>query len=84
MQEELGEIPLVELTGHTDSIGTADYNLTLSMQRAESAKQYLVTEHGLPVDTIQTAWKGESEPMDTNDTKQGRAINRRVVLKIPQ
>jgi len=83
MQEQLGEIPVVELTGHTDSIGDEAYNDTLSKQRAESAKQYLVSEHGLPIDAIQIAWKGETEPMDTNDTKSGRALNRRVVLKIP-
>jgi len=84
MQEQLGEIPLIELTGHTDSVGSATYNETLSMYRADSAKQYLVLEHGLPVDAIQIAWKGESEPMETNDTKKGRAMNRRVVLKIPR
>jgi len=83
MQEQLGAIPVVELTGHTDSVGSESYNLTLSKQRAESAKQYLVAEHGLPVDAIRTAWKGENEPMDSNDTKKGRAMNRRVVLRIP-
>jgi len=83
MQEKLGEIPLVELTGHTDAIGSSEYNFTLSRRRAEAAMQYLVTEHGLPIEAIQTNWKGENEPMDTNDTKKGRAMNRRVVLRIP-
>lgn len=82
LQEQLGELPMVELTGHTDSVGPEAYNSTLSMERAESAKQYLVSEYGLSNDAVRTAWKGESEPMDTNVTKNGRAINRRVVLKV--
>lgn len=83
MQEQSGEFPLVELTGHTDSAGPAAYNESLSIERAESAKAYLMEEHGIPDHAILTDGKGENEPMVTNGTKAGRAANRRVVLKIP-
>lgn len=82
VQEQQGEIPLLELTGHTDSIGKDDVNMLLSKQRAESVKQYLVVDHGLSSAAIWIAWKGESEPLDSNETAAGRAMNRRVVLNI--
>jgi outer membrane protein OmpA-like peptidoglycan-associated protein len=81
IQEQLGEIPAIELIGHTDSIGPEAYNMTLSKERAESAKRYLLSEHGLLGEVIHIAWKGESQPMNSNDTIDGRAMNRRVVLK---
>lgn len=82
VQERQGEIPLLELTGHTDSVGEEDFNMLLSKQRAESVKQYLVVEHGLSSAAIWIAWKGESEPMNSNETVAGRAMNRRVELNI--
>jgi len=72
----------VELDGHTDSIGTDQYNQGLSERRAQIVADYL-TAHGISADRI-TAVKGfgESQPIDTNSTKEGRARNRRTELKV--
>jgi OOP family OmpA-OmpF porin len=72
----------LELEGHTDSIGTDDYNLKLSDQRAESVKRYLVEKFGIGASRITTVGYGESIPIDTNDTVEGRQNNRRVVANI--
>lgn len=82
MQEKNGEFPVIELTGHTDSTGPDVYNTNLSADRALSAKQYLVSEHGIPADQVFTVGVGESVPMESNETKAGRAMNRRVELSI--
>lgn len=72
---------MVELEGHTDSVGTDAYNLGLSDRRAEIVREYLVSK-GVPSSQI-TGVKGygEANPVDTNETKEGRARNRRVELK---
>jgi OOP family OmpA-OmpF porin len=72
----------VELDGHTDSIGTDQYNQGLSERRAQIVSDYL-TSHGVDASRI-TAVKGfgESAPIDTNSTKEGRARNRRTELKV--
>jgi OmpA-OmpF porin, OOP family len=72
----------VELDGHTDSIGTDAYNQKLSERRAQIVHDYL-TSHGIDESRI-TAVKGfgESQPIDTNSTKEGRARNRRTELKV--
>jgi OmpA-OmpF porin, OOP family len=72
----------VELDGHTDSIGTDAYNQKLSERRAQIVYDYL-TSHGIDASRI-TAVKGfgESQPIDTNATKEGRARNRRTELKV--
>lgn len=71
---------MVEITGHTDSVGTQDYNLALSKRRANSVKSYLAS-NGVS-QGIMTQGKGESQPIADNDTAAGRAENRRVELKI--
>ena len=72
----------VELDGHTDSIGTDAYNQKLSERRAQIVYDYL-TSHGIDPSRI-TAVKGfgETQPIDTNATKEGRARNRRTELKV--
>ena len=82
LEEENGEFPTVRLTGHTDSIASEQYNLALSGRRAESAKKYLAAEHGIPLLNIITLGAGESEPLASNATDQGRALNRRVELQV--
>lgn len=82
MQEENGEFPLVELIGHTDDIGSEVYNKNLSSLRAESAKSYLVAEHGVPFDKLVTVGLGEISPIEDNGSHDGRALNRRVELKV--
>jgi OOP family OmpA-OmpF porin len=72
----------VELDGHTDSVGTDQYNQGLSERRAQIVADYL-TSHGIDASRI-TAIRGfgESQPIDTNSTKEGRARNRRTELNV--
>jgi OOP family OmpA-OmpF porin len=67
----------VEVQGFTDSIGTEEYNLALSERRADAVRNYLV-ERGVNPDKISSKGYGESNPVASNDTKEGRALNRRV------
>lgn len=71
------------IEGHTDAQGSADYNLDLSSRRAAAVKAWLV-DHGVDAARIETRGKGESEPAADNDTPQGRALNRRVVIRVIQ
>lgn len=67
--------------GHTDSIGTNEYNQKLSVRRAESVKSYLVSK-GVGADRIYTEGKGETQPVANNKTRDGRQQNRRVELEV--
>lgn len=69
----------IVIEGHTDAQGPEDFNETLSMQRAQSVKEFFV-QQGLSEDQIQTEGRGESEPIATNETSAGRANNRRVEI----
>ena len=72
----------VELNGHTDSVGTDAYNQGLSERRAQIVSDYL-TSHGIDASRITAVVGfGEAQPIDTNDTKEGRARNRRTELKV--
>jgi outer membrane protein OmpA-like peptidoglycan-associated protein len=72
---------IVEVAGHTDSTGTEQYNQRLSEQRANTVAQYL-TARGIAADRIITIGAGESRPVASNDTAEGRALNRRVELTL--
>ena len=67
----------VEIEGHTDSIGTAEYNLALSQKRADAVKNHLISE-GIGAERLQAVGKGEADPIVSNELKEGRAKNRRV------
>jgi outer membrane protein OmpA-like peptidoglycan-associated protein len=67
--------------GHTDSQGTADYNLDLSQQRAEAVRAYLISRD-YPADRIQARGIGEARPVADNASPEGRANNRRVEIII--
>ncbi|MCY4427580.1 MAG: OmpA family protein [Halieaceae bacterium] len=69
----------VELEGHTDSTGPEDYNQSLSQRRAEAVLELLVNEHGISPSRLSATGFGESQPIASNDTKEGRAENRRVI-----
>ena len=70
----------VSVEGHTDAIGSEEYNLKLSLRRANAVKQFLIKE-GIPESRLTTRGLGESQPIASNDTDDGRAQNRRVELK---
>jgi outer membrane protein OmpA-like peptidoglycan-associated protein len=69
------------IVGHTDSKGPSDYNQKLSERRAQSAADF-ISAKGISSDRIETAGKGESEPVASNDTEEGRRQNRRVEIAI--
>lgn len=68
----------LQIVGHTDNQGEADYNQTLSERRAEAVKQILVDEFGINEGRLQFMGKGETDAIDDNTTVKGRANNRRV------
>ena len=74
------DVEMVIATGHTDSVGTDAYNQKLSERRAAAVKEYLVSK-GIPASKITTLGKGESQPVATNKTKEGRQKNRRVDIE---
>ncbi|MGE3063035.1 MAG: OmpA family protein [bacterium] len=71
----------IEVQGHTDSVGAAAANETLSQARADAVRKYLV-DNGIDAMRIQTKGYGELMPIATNDTKEGRAQNRRIEFLI--
>lgn len=71
----------MSVEGHTDSVGTDEYNQKLSEKRADSVRDYLV-KAGLPEPTITTQGFGKTKPLVSNDTAQGRQKNRRVEVVI--
>ena len=71
----------VTIEGHTDSVGTQQYNLALGDRRANSARDYLLMR-GIAASRLRTLSFGEDRPIDTNETAAGRARNRRAHLVI--
>lgn len=71
----------VEIVGHSDSIGPEEYNQGLSERRAKAVEEYLISK-GISSDRLKAVGYGQSNPIATNWTKEGRAANRRVELKV--
>jgi len=69
------------IVGHTDAVGTSEYNQGLSQRRATSAANYLMGQ-GVSSGRLQSVGRGETEPLATNDTEAGRQLNRRVEIAI--
>lgn len=67
-----------QIQGHTDKIGTYQYNKDLSLKRAAAVKKYLVSVHGFGPDNLEIEGYGFEIPLDTNETEAGRRENRRV------
>ncbi len=78
--KEDGAVAVI-VAGHTDSIGSDKYNMKLSLRRANAVRDYLV-KHGIPANRIRTEGFGESKPVASNKTADGRAQNRRVELHV--
>ena len=70
----------LEIAGHTDNVGGNTYNLNLSDQRAQGVMHSLITEYGIDADRLSAKGFGQTQPKATNDTAEGRALNRRVEL----
>ena len=69
------------IEGHTCSLGEAQYNMELSKERAQSVSDYLINSFSIPANRIQTKHYGEKSPIASNETKAGRILNRRVVIR---
>jgi len=72
----------VEIQGHTDNVGTEEYNLRLGHGRAEAVYSYLHTQHGIPLHRMDVFSYGESKPIADNNNPTNRAMNRRVTLMV--
>lgn len=71
----------IEIAGHTDSVGSEAFNTLLSQQRADAVRAYLI-EKGIDERRVTAVGYGELEPIDTDDTEEGRSANRRVEFRI--
>lgn len=72
----------LEIEGHTDSSGSDELNLQLGQRRAESVRRYLNGTHGIPLHKMSVISYGEANPVADNGTREGRAENRRVVIRV--
>ena len=72
----------IELEGHTDNVGSKEYNNQLGQERADAVKRYLYEAHQVPLHKINVISYGEDKPVAPNNTRDGRAQNRRVVIKV--
>lgn len=71
----------LEIEGHTDNIGSDSYNEALGAKRAEAVRNYLASQ-GIPLHAMNVISLGESKPVADNKTQEGRAKNRRVVIRV--
>ena len=71
----------LQINGHTDNVGSEEYNQKLSEDRAQSVYDYFIKK-GIPASNMSTKGYGLRYPIDTNETEEGRAINRRVEVDI--
>jgi OOP family OmpA-OmpF porin len=74
-------LEVIIAVGHTDAVGSDDYNQKLSMRRSQAVKAYLVSK-GVDKSRVYTEGKGEKQPVADNKTKEGRAKNRRVEIEV--
>jgi outer membrane protein OmpA-like peptidoglycan-associated protein len=72
----------IEIEGHTDNVGSKELNEKIGLERAEAVKRYLYMQHQIPLHKINVISYGEDKPVAPNNTRAGRAQNRRVVIRI--
>jgi outer membrane protein OmpA-like peptidoglycan-associated protein len=72
----------IEIEGHTDNRGAPEVNEKIGLERAEAVKRYLYEQHQIPLHKINVISYGEDKPVAPNNTPDGRAQNRRVVVKV--
>ncbi|HET9268141.1 MAG TPA: OmpA family protein [Vicinamibacterales bacterium] len=72
----------IEIEGHTDNVGDKTFNERLGMERAEAVKRYLYEQHQIPLHKMNVISYGEDKPIAPNTNRDGRAQNRRVVVKV--
>lgn len=76
------ENTVVDIDGNTDATGPRELNLRLSLERARTVKRYLMDKYHFPDERIRAIGNGPDQPMDTNDTPEGREKNRRTDIKV--
>lgn len=72
----------IEIEGHADSTGTPELNKQIALERAEAVKRYLYEHHQIPLHRINVISFGDEKPVAPNTTREGRAKNRRVVIRV--
>jgi outer membrane protein OmpA-like peptidoglycan-associated protein len=72
----------IEIEGHTDNVGNADANKSLGLARAEAVRRYLYEQYQIPLHKMNIISYGADKPIASNQTKEGRAKNRRVLIRI--
>jgi len=82
LKGESGKDLYIEVEGHTDNVGDKELNYQLGLERAEAVKRYLYAQHQIPLHKINVISYGEEKPVAPNNTKDGRAMNRRVVMRV--
>jgi len=82
LKGQQGKDVYIEIEGHTDNVGGKETNYEIGMKRAEAVKDYLYTQHQIPLHKINVISYGEDKPVAPNNTRAGRAMNRRVVVRV--
>ena len=82
LKGQQGKDVYIEVEGHTDNVGSKEGNYNLGMQRANAVRDYLYSQHQIPLHKINVYSYGEDKPVAPNNTKDGRAQNRRVVIRV--
>lgn len=80
--KSLDKTVYLEIEGHTDNIGSDEYNKKLGEARAEAVRNYLAEKGGIPLHAMNVISYGEEKPVSANNTAEGRAKNRRVVVRV--
>jgi outer membrane protein OmpA-like peptidoglycan-associated protein len=85
IMDRIGDVPTsvyFEVEGHTDNVGPAAVNMRIGLERAEAVRRYLTEEYFVPLHRISVISYGATRPIASNATRDGRAQNRRIVLRV--